>query len=460
MSKIHFIGIKGVGMAALAVYAKEKGHEITGSDDADSFVTDKILSDAGIQAKTFSTENISRELDLIIYSAAYDKDNVELKEAKKRHLDIKTFSEGLAAFSRDQQVIAVGGIHGKTTTTAMISFILLRANLDPSYIIGSGEVAELSSTGHSGSGEYFVLEADEYKKSIEDTTAKFLDFNPEIEIISSIELDHPDLYPTEESIYTAFYKFACRIPRTGLIVLNYDYPKAKKLRRSLVDRHFATYGFEEGADFQIINFEEKGKTSFSLRSQEGIIGPFDLQVLGRANILNAAAAVIVCLRVGLSDKIIKKHLYDFKGVKRRLELIGQVKDIVVYDDYAHHPKSINMTLETLKNKYDGYKIWCIFQPHTYSRTKKLLDEFRSCFRFADKLIITDIYSSAREKEEIITGEEFAQAVKEKQRNVLYIPQKDKIPAEIAVNLVGKNVVVTMGAGDIYKIGPKIIELIK
>lgn len=461
MKKIHFIGVKGVGMAALATFAKEAGFEVTGSDNDQSFVTDPILKKIGLLATPFDAENLTSNPDMVVISAAYDKENVELKEAKKKHLEIKTYSEALAYFSQDRQVIAVAGIHGKTTTAAMIAWILTQANLDPSFIVGAGEIKNLSTSAHFGQGDYFVLEADEYRKSGEDSTSKFLDLTPKIEIISSIEMDHPDLFYSEEAVYNAFYKFACRLPRNGFIVLCLDYVKARKLQRSLVDRNFETYGFAEDAEWKIIDFsEDEEYTTFSLIHDGEKVGPFKLIVPGEINVLNAAAAVITCLKIGVEEKGIKKYLAKFEGVKRRFEKIGQIKNITIIDDYAHHPRSIKKTLEAAKSKFPNAKIWCIFQPHTYSRTKTLLSDFAGSFESADKVIITDIYASERESKPTISGQDLANAVKANQRSVRFIPEWSKIRQDIGDSVIDDALIITMGAGDIYKLADQIYEDLK
>ena len=456
--KIHFIGIKGVGMAALAIYAKEAGFEVNGSDNENIYVTDKLLKNAGLEVKVFSPDNLKNRPDLVVVSAAYGKDNPEVKEAKKKHLEIKPYSEALAYFSKDQQVIAVAGIHGKSTTTAMLAWILMKANLDPSFIVGAGEIKNLNTNAHFGQGDYFILEADEYRKSVEDSTPKFFDLSVKIEIISSIEMDHPDIFVSEESIYNAFYKFACRVPRSGFIVLNIDYPKARKLQRSLVDRNFETYGFSEQAKWQISDYQERGEeTIFSLLHEGQKIGPFKLKVPGTANVLNASAAAITALKIGLNERVVKRNLGNFLGVKRRFETIGQIGNFVIIDDYAHHPRSIRMTLEAVRTKFSGSKIWCIFQPHTYSRTKSLLNDFATSFKLADKVIITDIFSSEREEEASISGRDLAQAIRKNKRNVRYVPSWSKIKQDMIDNANGPVVLITMGAGDIYKLAEEIYQ---
>ncbi len=458
LKKIYFIGIKGVGMAALAIFAKEMGYQVSGSDIEENFVTDAALKKADIAVYNFDPQNLKDKPDLVVVSAAYNKDHPEVKEAYKRRIEIKPLSEFLAMIAHDYQMIAVAGIHGKTTTTALISFLLSKANLNPSYIIGAGEISVLENTSHLGQGEYLVVEADEYRKSAESNESKFHDLSPQIEIITGIEMDHPDMFPSEEKIYQAFYKFACRTPRSAFIVLCTDYPKSYKLLNSLADRNFETYGFKTGAAWQVIDYEEQEDYSqFFLLNQTKKIGPFKIKIPGTGNVLNATAAIIVALKLGIEEKNIKKYLPSFYGVKRRFEKIGQVGSLTVIDDYAHHPRAITMTLEAAKKKFPNSKVWCIFQPHTYSRTKELLGEFARSFKSADKVIITDIYASAREKESTITGSDLAQEIKPFQGQVKFINDHSKIIQELVDNIEGPTVVITMGAGDIYKLAQNILE---
>ena len=462
--KIHFIGIKGVGMSALAILAKEKGYEVTGSDEDETFVTDEILNKSQIKVTDFDENNLSQKTDLVVVSAAYDKDNIEVKEAHKKHFSILTYSDALSLLIDHSKTIAVSGIHGKTTTTALISFILREAGFDPSFIIGAGEVKSLKTNAHFGAGDYFVVEADEYRKSQDNPQPKFLDLNPQIEIITSIEMDHPDLFFSIEDVYQAFYKFACRLKRDGFIVICTDYPKARKIVRSIADRNFETYGFELNSNWKIVNFiDDEKETTFSLiSSKQGSqqYGPFKLKIPGRANVLNSTAAIITALKLGISQEQIKKSLAEFSCVKRRFEKIATSDGIVLLDDYAHHPRSINLTLETIRKKYPNSKIYCIFQPHTYSRTKILLNDFAKAFSYADKVYIVDIYASAREKEVIINSQELTNAISKYHRDVKYIPNWDEIVEEIAKNLKKPAVIISLGAGDIYKIQDKLQNKLK
>lgn len=458
INSAYLIGIKGVGMTALALYLKQAGVEITGSDVADSFPTDKLLKDAKIEYHSgFFAKNVTaKKYDLIIVSAAYEKDNPEVAEAKKRHLNLKYYSEVLGEISSNKKVIAVSGIHGKTTTTAIISLILEKAGLDPSFIIGSGNIANLKTTGRKGDGDYFVIEADEYRKSPDDLTPKFMDLSPQIAIITSIELDHPDVFASLEDIYDAFYRLACKIPRNGKIILCADYPKSWKLKLTIADRDFETYGFDPRSKWRIIDVQQNDRgQSFYLKTTEQTFGPFQLRIIGKHNLLNASAAIVTALSLEIPEKTIAKYLGQFQNAKRRLEKIGEISGVTIIDDYAHHPTAIQLTLEAIKKRYPNHKIWCIFQPHTYSRTEKLLTSFANSFKLANKVIITDIFASAREKNGNISGEDLANEIKKNHANVKYLKNREIITEYLANNVKAPAIVLTCGAGDIYKVAEEL-----
>lgn len=455
---IYLIGIKGVGMAALAVYFKEAGAKVYGSDTSESFVTDKILENSDITFfPNFDGKNLkSIKPDLVIVSASYGKENSEFKEAKKRHLNVKYYSEVLGEITSDKKLIAIAGVHGKTTTTAMMAHVLEKAGYSPSFIVGAGNLANFKTNAKFGEGDYFVVEADEYRKSPEDNSPKFLDLAPQIAIITSIEFDHPDVFPNIEEVYNAFYRLACRVPRKGLIVLCADYPKARKMLHSLVDRHFETYGFDSASDWQIIDLKEEGPESiFSLKVEEKIYGPYKLKTIGKHNVLNATATIATAFYLEISEKVVKEALESFLPVGRRYEIILDQKDLVIIDDYAHHPTAIKTTLEATRNRFPKSKIWCVFQPHTYSRTEKLLNEFAQSFKDADKVIITDIYASAREKEGSVSGAMLAEEIKKYQTGVRFISDLEKVKKFLTASVSSPAVILTIGAGDIYKLAQEL-----
>lgn len=461
----YLIGIKGVGMTALAIYLKQAGFEVEGSDNQNVYATDEVLKNAQIKVyEGFNKDNIlDKNPDLCIISAAYGYDNPEAKEARHRRLKILYYSEALGQISAGKYVVAVAGVHGKTTTTALISLMLMEANLDPSYIIGAAQAPNLGASAHFGQGEYFVLEADEYRQSPSNNNSKFLDLNPEIAIISSIEFDHPDIFPTIEDVYKTFYRFACRVPRRGVIILCSDYPKCRKLQNSLVDRHFESYGFEDGADWKIVNVQEEDQTRFSLEHGTDILGPYLLKIPGRHNVLNATVAVILAKKLDIDEKIIQKVLSEFSGVGRRFEKVAVVGDIQIYDDYAHHPTAIAKTLEAARAKFPGSKIWCVFQPHTYSRTQGLFKEFGQAFGAADKVVVMDIYASEREKEGKVSSQDLVKEIEKnnkKVQTIRYFKSQEEVKKYLHDFVQGPAIIITMGAGDIYKLSHDLAKEMK
>lgn len=456
----YFIGIKGVGMAALAVLFKEAGFAVSGSDSG-HYPTEELLDKNNIAYfNEFNNKNLKGlKPTIVVVSAAYNRENAEVKEAFKRKLNVIYYSEALAQISADKKVIAVSGIHGKTTTAALVAFILEKAHFAPSFLFGAANAGNLKTNARYNKGEYFVLEADEYRKSPDNFTPKFLDLSPEIAVISSIELDHPDIFSSLENVYNAFYRFACRVRRGGFIVLCLDYPKAKKLQRSLADRQFETYGFEKGARWQIVDFQNNPKTtSFYLLRDGEKIGPFELEIFGAHNVLNAAAAVIVALKLGIAESAVKRIIKQFSGVGRRFEKIFDQKGILIFDDYAHHPTAVAQTLKMVKEKFPEHYIWAIFQPHTYSRTQALLADFGRAFGDADKVIITDIFASAREQTGAIGGLDLAGEIKKNRSGICYLADFTEIKNYLREKVKAPAVIITMGAGDIYKINKELIKI--
>lgn len=458
---VYMIGIKGVGMTALAIFLKQMGIEVFGSDVAETFLTDELLKANHISYhEGFSEEHLhTLKYDLVIISAAYEeKNNVEVAEAMRKKMPVKYYSEVLGEITSGKKTIAVAGIHGKTTTAAMLSLILEQAKLDPSFIVGAGILPNFNTNAKFGSGDYFVVEADEYRKSPIDNLPKFLDLSPQIAIISSIELDHPDVFKTIDSVYDAFYSLVCRIPRSGTVVLCWDYTKAKKLVQTIADRNFETYGFDPQSKWRIISLKQNAdKNIFSLESSGRVYGPFAISIPGNHNILNATAAIVTAIKIGVNEDVIKKALSDFITVKRRFEIIGEVNGITIIDDYAHHPTAIARMLEAVKKKYSNAKLWVIFQPHTYSRTEKLLDEFSQSFKIADETIITDIFSSAREQKGNVTAQDLSEKISQVQSKVKYIASMDEINNYILASVKAPAVILTLGAGDIYHLAEKIFN---
>lgn len=465
---IHLIGIKGVGMAALAILLSEAGVSVTGSDTNEQFITDKSLSKAGIMIyNNFSPVHINKA-QLVIYTGAHGgRDNPEVKAASEKGIKALSYAEAVGLLmeggllKRKQKGISVAGTHGKTTTTAIITTIFAYNKLDPSFIIGTSEIPSLSNCGHYGSGEYFIVEADEYATEPKyDKRPKFIWHKPKIAVITNIEHDHPDIFPSLESVVKVFSDFLNSLPNGSKAILNGDDQQIIKTL-SLIKVKKITYGFNSVNDVVISDAQSvKGSMYFNLKRNGKNLGEFEIKIPGIHNVYNSTAAIVTSFEAGLEIDQIRKGLEQFSGSKRRLEFKGTLENgALFYDDYAHHPTEIRRTLDALVEMYAKKKILCIFQPHTFSRTKTLFHEFARSFSSAEQVIITDIFVSAREiPDESVSSENLADEARKYHKNVLFSPNiQDVVKYLIDTKPGSDTVVVTMGAGNIYKIS-EILQL--
>lgn len=466
LRSIHFVGIKGVGMTPLAIIAKEAGIHVSGSDVGDEFITDAALTSSGIYPSVgFSRDNV-QNLDLVVVTGAHDGyGNIEVITAREKNIPVLSQGEAVGLFMDGQILgrkfsgISVAGSHGKTTTTAMIATILSGSGYDPSYLIGTGSVSSLHFPGHYGNGIFFVAEADEYAtEPVFDKTPKFLWQKPKIALITNIELDHPDLYSSVDEVRMAFREFAANIQNNGLLVTCGDDEQVQHLLKDY-NRQRVTFGFLPKNDFVVTRVENKeSQTHFWVERNGVSLGNFVLNLLGNHNVLNALGAIIVALECGISLDNIRKALLSFTGSKRRYEYIGKMKSgAFLYDDYAHHPTEIVKTLEAFRKQFPKSKIICIFQPHTLSRTKMMFEQFSSSFKDVDLAIICNIYSSLREKNDgSVSSEELVKAIGKQHKHVLFLPNlTDVIEYINRLSPKSDSVIITMGAGDVYKIHEKL-----
>lgn len=465
VKKIHFVGIKGVGMTPLAIIAKEAGLVVTGCDVDEVFITDDPLEKAGIRVfRGFDKEHIS-DSDLVITTGAHGGfDNIEVKFAKEKGIQVITQGEAVGLFMQgeilsrnDLQGISVAGSHGKTTTTAMIATVLNKAGLDPSYVIGTGVVASLGNPGHFGLGRYFVVEADEYAtEPTYNPKPKFLWQKPEIAVFTNIELDHPDLYPTEDSVREAFLHFA---NQTKILVAYGDDMQVQKLLKDYKKKAI-TYGTSDNNDFVIKKiYIGDENVFFWLEGMGTNLGEFNISVIGEHNAFNASASIIVGLETGLKIEAIKKGLVAYKGSKRRSEYIGQFgENTLVYDDYGHHPTEITKTLLAFKKHFPKHRIICVYQPHSYSRTIKLFEQFVHSFSAADEVIMLDIYPSFRETDSMgVSSRQLVIAMSKIHPRALFLPKRADVVKYIQDKNINKpTLLVTMGAGDVYKIAEELV----
>lgn len=457
---IHFVGVKGVGMAPLAIIAKEAGIEVTGSDIADEFITDWALQEAKITPFIgFSSEHVGRP-DLVIVTGAHDGfDNVEVKEGKRKGIRVMAQGEGVGFFMEGKFGISVAGSHGKTTVTAMLATVLEKNRLSPSYLVGTGAINGSELPGHFGADRYFVTEADEYvNEPTYDKTPKFLYQHPQVIIMTNIEFDHPDVFSTLTDVREAFLQFARQLPSDGLLVANGDDRQIQKILPQVPCR-VVTYGMSGDNDFRLSDVSQSGsKTYFRVEHRKVRLGEFTISVPGVHNAVNALTCLTVSLELGLTVSAVKKTLPSFRGTKRRLEFLGERRGITFFDDYAHHPTEIKATLKTLRTIFPKKKILCIFQPHTYSRTKKLFDQFIHSFYDADIVVIINIYPSLREEPDTtVSSKALVEGMSRFHPNVLFLPEAQNVIEYVEQKYDKRSyVVITMGAGDVYKIAASLL----
>lgn len=447
---IHCIGIGGIGLSAIGEILLSRGYEVTGSDMKESEIT---LSLAAKGAKIFighRAENVENA-ELIVYSAAVGNDNPELLEAARRNIPAITRAQMLGILMEGyENSIAISGTHGKTTTTSMVSLILDRAKYEPTILVG-GNLSEIGGNVKVGRGQYFVTEACEYMDS-------FLSLRPKIEIILNIDSDHLDYFKDIEHIARSFDKFASLVPENGLIVAYEANPFVNKVIKDL--KNVVTFGLNESCAYHAgdIVFNEEGFPSFDVDKNGEHLARIQLSVPGEHNILNALAAFACCHSLGVDVDVIRETLESYHGTQRRFDIVGVTeKGVKIVDDYAHHPTEIKAMLTACQN-IPHHKLWCLFQPHTYTRTMALFDEFAGAFEKADVLILAEIYAAREKNIYKISSAQLAESIKKARpgQKVLFIDDFREIANYVSKNSERGDLVLTMGAGDIYKVGDMIL----
>jgi UDP-N-acetylmuramate--alanine ligase len=449
-TNVHFVGIKGAGMTALAELLTIRGVAVTGSDVAEVFYTDAILARLGILPKTgFAASHIPGETNLIVYSTAYNKEqNSELAHAFTLGIPVLSYPEAVGLLTETLQTLAVCGTHGKTTTSALLAHTMKAIGADPSAIIGS-RIASWGGAALSGASKYLVLEADEYQNKL----AQYLPFGA---ILTSVDYDHPDFFPTKESYEETFQTFVKRIPRHGIFVYCGDSSDVVSVA-DVATCKTIRYGFVDGADYQISSWvplaEGPFRQKFEVMHGEDSLGVFELKLAGRHNALNATAVIALLIELDFDVEQIREAVSIFEGTERRFEFLGERFGALIYDDYAHHPEEIKTTLRTFRELYPTRAIHAIFHPHTYTRTKALLSEFAQSFDDADKVTLLPIYGSAREEQGGVSSEDLAQAINRFISNKADVAEEsfsdivEKIEKEMGRN----DLIVTLGAGNVWEI---------
>ena len=445
-SKIHMIGIGGVSMSGLAEILKNKGYIVTGSDINKSALTDTLIKN-NIPVMFGHNENNVKNADAVVYTAAIKKDNPEYCYAQNNNIPLIERSVLLGEITKlFNNTIAIAGTHGKTTTTSMLSVAFLESNMDPTISVG-GEIPEINSNYKIGNSEYFLTEACEYVES-------FLTLSPHCGIILNIEEDHLDYYKDINHIISSFNKFAKKIDNTGYLVINND---DKNCHSISSEAQLIPFGIDTPSKFMAKNINYTNEYStFDFTEDEEKICNVKLKVPGKHNIYNALACLTVCKLYNLDLEKVITALSKFTGAKRRFELKGIKNGISIYDDYAHHPSEIKATLKAAKSKKKN-KIWCVFQPHTYTRTKALLNEFADSFYDADNVIITDIYAAREKDNGEINSKDLVDKISKTSNNAIYIKDFEEIISYLKNNSHEDDLIFTIGAGNVYIVGEKLLN---
>ena len=473
---IHFVGIGGIGMSGIAEVLLNLGYKVSGSDLRNSSVTHRLASLGAVVFEGHRAENIAGA-EVVVTSSAIAVENPEVTEAHKLHIPVIQRAEMLAELMRLKYGIAVAGMHGKTTTTSMVAAVLAAGGLDPTVVVG-GRVDAMGSNARLGKSQYLVAEADESDRS-------FLKLSPILSIVTNIDREHMDCYRNMRDVKKTFLEFMDRVPFYGMIVACNDDPLLRRLLPE-VQRRTVTYGTRRGSDFLIkiptpsagsgqalaaknaarmghpqeVVGDSRPLSRFSVNYRKQDLGEFTLHVPGVHNVLNATAAIAVGLGLDVGIEFIRTALDHFRGVDRRFQLRGRAAGVDVIDDYGHHPTEIKATLAAARQCGFG-KVHVIFQPHRYTRTRDLMDEFTTAFTDADSLFVLDIYAASEKPIEGITGEVLAQRIREKSgKSVHYVSSFAEVVNAATEAAHDGDMILTLGAGSVSQLGPMILEKLK
>ena len=449
-SKVHFIGIGGISMSGLAKILLTEGYSVTGSDSKNSEVIEK-LEELGAKIYINHHRDNINDVDLVIYTDAIANDNEELLKAHSLGVPVIDRATFLGALMKNyKNSIAVSGTHGKTTTTSMLSTILNRSTLDPTILLG-GQLSEINGNIKLGSKDYMLTEACEYKGNI-------LKYFPTMAIILNIDEDHLDYFKDIDHIIDTFVQYGKNLDKDSYLLINKDDPGSEKVIKNTLAK-VVTFGLNSDCDYRAedIKFSQEGLSSFTLNIGNKEFYNINLNVMGIHNIYNSLGAITAAHISGLPMEEILTNIQFYTGVQRRLEFKGYYNKVKIIDDYAHHPTEISSTLRALRNSTKG-NIYCIFQPHTFTRTQLLLNSFATSFCEANKVVITDIYAAREKDNGVIHSRDLANAIKS--TDAIYLETFEEIETYLIDNLKDDDIVVTMGAGNIYLVGESILEKTK
>jgi UDP-N-acetylmuramate--alanine ligase len=450
---IHLVGIGGAGLSAIARVLMELGYRVSGSDCAESEQTAALAAEG---AKV-STDHVAANIDgadVLLVSSAIPPENPEVEAARAAGIPVLKRAEVLGQLMAGLTGIAVAGAHGKTTTTAMLALVLTAAGWDPSFIVG-GTVPELGTNARAGRGDLFVVEADEYDRM-------FLGLEPEVAVLTVVEHDHPDCYPTLESLQDAFREFIGRLSPEGLLVACADDPGVRTLGKEWESTGGVVrwYGLGAEATWRATDLQpnQAGGSDFVVSRNGQTVGLVRLRIPGRHNVLNALATIVVADWLGLPFETARSALTEFRGVDRRFEIKGEVAGVTVVDDYAHHPTEIRATLAAARERFPGRRVWAVFQPHTYSRTRALLDEFARAFADADEVVVLKIYPARETNALGVSAQQLVSHMAHP--SARYIRSRHAAVDYLADHLEPGDVLLTMGAGDGYMVGEWVVDALE
>ena len=450
--KVHLVGIGGAHMSAIAQILHAWGHAVTGSDQKASPMTEKLAA-MGIDLRMgHAAENVG-DAELVVFTSAAHGDNPEIAEAQRRGIPAIKRAEMVARLMQGRYSIAVAGTHGKTTTSGLIAHMLVEAKLEPTYLIG-GEVRSLGTNARPGKGRYIVVEADEYDRA-------FLSYTPDVAVVTNIEPDHLDIYGTVEELEAAFVQFMSAAPAEGHVIACADSPRAVEAAKTktIKARDVSTYALRNEAMWKATGIvpTEDGQT-FSVSHMGNEVGTFTIALSGEHNVSNALAGIVAGSTIGIETDVMRAALATYRGAQRRFELVGEAAGVTVMDDYAHHPTEVREgTIAPARQRFPGRRLVLLFQPHTYSRTSYLLEEWKSCFADADAVYITHTYAAREEPEAGLSGRDLAAAL---EPAAVYVDAFEDAAERIANDLRAGDVFFTVGAGDVDSVGPMVLERLR
>jgi len=451
---IHMVGIGGIGMSGIAEILLLRGYKVSGSDSSVSETTERLKELGAAIYPGHDASNIEGA-DVVVYTSAVKaKENVETREAMSRQIPVIKRSEMLAELMRMKFGIGIAGTHGKTTTTTMAGHIVQDGSYDPTIIVG-GRVHSFDKTNAVvGKGDIIIVEADEYDRT-------FLRLSPSMALITNVEAEHLDIYEDLEDVKRAFIKFANKVPFYGAVIVCLDDANVRSILPD-IDRRTISYGLTPQAQLRAINIEQKAfESTFTVMFEDEILGKITLKSPGEHNVKNALGAIGIGLELGMSFKNIKSGLERFQGVFRRFQPKLETEKLIVIDDYAHHPTEVQASIEGARNGWKDRRLVAVFQPHLYSRTQQMYREFGLSFFDAEVLVVTDVYPSREQPIEGVTGKLIADTAKEYgHRDVHYLEDKTELPGKLKEIVRDGDIVITMGAGDIYKYGEQFVEMIQ